>query len=67
MTDAEAPPGARGTFTRLQIAANSLVDEGGRPATGQVNVDLIGYDVTQPNPIPGDFGAIARDGRTVAS
>jgi hypothetical protein len=52
----------RATLTRLQIPAGALVDEHGQPATGPVNLDVIGYDTTKPNPIPGDFGALAKNG-----
>jgi hypothetical protein len=56
----------RTTLTRLQVPAGALVDENGHAPTGPVNLDVIGYDTTKPNPIPGDFAAKTKNGGGVA-
>jgi len=56
----------RTTLTSLQIPAGALVDENGQAATGPVNLDVIGYDTSQPNPIPGDFAAVTKASASAA-
>jgi hypothetical protein len=51
--------------THVQFAANSIVDANGNPATAPVNVDVHGYDVTLPDPIPGDYSALDKNGKNV--
>jgi hypothetical protein len=50
----------------VQIDANSLVDQNGHPATVPVNVDVHGYDMRLPDPIPGDLAALDKSGNSVA-
>lgn len=48
-----------GPGIRLQIAANSLVDEAGNPPTGNVQVALSTVDLMSPEQMPGDYTALA--------
>ncbi|MGB8014037.1 MAG: carboxypeptidase-like regulatory domain-containing protein [Terriglobales bacterium] len=51
--------------THVQIDANSIVDQNGNPASATVNVDVHGYDMTVPDPIPGDNAALDKNGKSV--
>jgi hypothetical protein len=51
--------------TQVQIEANSIVDQNGNPATAPVNIDVHGYDMTLPNPIPGDMAALNKSNNSV--
>jgi hypothetical protein len=53
--------------TQVQIDANSLVDQNGHPATVPVNVDVHGYDMSLPDPIPGDLAALDKSGKLLRS
>jgi hypothetical protein len=50
---------------RVTIEAGSLVDSAGIRPTGPLTGSIFTYDITQPNPIPGDESAIDRSGRDV--
>jgi len=49
--------------THVQIPANSIVDQNGTPASVPVNVDVHGYDITVPDPLPGDYAATDKNGK----
>jgi hypothetical protein len=51
--------------THVQIAPNSIVDQNGNPASAPINVDVHGYDITVPDPIPGDYAATDKNGKRV--
>lgn len=53
------------TVSGVAIEANTLVDTKGNPVTTPFNVDVHGYDLQQPNPIPGDFSAKDKSGQDV--
>lgn len=57
-----ARAGAEEPSSGVRIDANTLVDSEGNPATSAVNVYVHNFDMTQPNPIPGDFAALDRAG-----
>jgi hypothetical protein len=51
------PAGAGGNLT-VGFEPGSFVTGSGAPYTGTVSVEMFQYDLSQPNPIPGDLGAI---------
>jgi len=48
---------AKSGILSVGFQANSFVSTNGAPYTGPVSVETFQYDLTRPNPIPGDFGA----------
>jgi hypothetical protein len=56
--------GKRGTSS-VSLPPNAIVDRGGVPVAGPVNVDIHSYDLQQRNPIPGDMSGINTDGKDV--
>ncbi|MGA9997517.1 MAG: hypothetical protein WBP93_19030 [Pyrinomonadaceae bacterium] len=46
----------------VQIPANALVDEDGKPPTGNVNMELTTIDLRSPDGMPGDYTAQDRNG-----
>lgn len=64
--DIDAGGTVRAGIAAVTFAAGSLVDEGGAPATGTVQVAVTPLDVTrQANAAPGDYTATAADGSAV--
>jgi hypothetical protein len=61
-----APTGGASSAANLSITfqPGSFVTSAGATYTGTVSVEAFQYDLTQPNPIPGDFGAVYQ-GKTV--
>ena len=51
------PAGAGGNLT-VGFEPGSFVTSSRAPYTGTVSVEMFQYDLSQPNPIPGDLGAI---------
>jgi Carboxypeptidase regulatory-like domain len=51
------PSGGAGSL-ELSFEPGSFVSASGASYTGTVSVEAFQYDLNQPNPIPGDFGAI---------
>lgn len=49
---------------RVQIPANSLVDENGNPPTGLVDVSLSTIDIMSPDQMPGDYTVALAAGGT---
>ena len=57
---ASCPPPSKGGVGNLVLTfePNSFVTASGASYSGDVTVEAFQYDLNQPNPIPGDFGAI---------
>jgi hypothetical protein len=54
----------QGLTLSATFPANVLVDQNNNPYTGTATIEGFQYDISQPNPIPGDQGAIY-SGKTV--
>jgi hypothetical protein len=52
------PPAAGASNLSLGFEPASFVTAAGTAYTGTVTVEALQYDLTRPNPIPGDFGAV---------
>lgn len=56
------PPDQCGPGIRVQIPADSLVDAGGNPPPGPVDVELSTVDLSAPDAMPGDYTALDSGG-----
>jgi hypothetical protein len=52
-----SPAGGAGNLV-ITFQPGTFVNATGAPYTGRVSVEVFQYDLSQPNPIPGDFGGI---------